>query len=270
MEPRFVIRLFGRLSVRCGDQELFSHTPLKAKELFAYLAVHRRRPHARESIATLLWPECPSEQSRKNLRQALWQLNSALRHGPSRCVDHVLIRETNHLEFHHDQQVWIDVEEFEAAFKARSPRRPVSDSDDVTRFAQAVQLYQGDLLEGFYAEWCLRERDRLKQIYFTMMDALIANCESIKEYETGLEHAAAVLRSDGSRECTHRAMMRLFYLSGDRVAALRQYKRCEDALREELGVGPDEETRALRDRIASGRPVDPGGNGGEFKNRDCA
>ena len=58
-----------------------------------------------------------------------------------------------------------------------------------------------------------------------------------------------ILRYDRARERTHRQLMRLLYMSGDRTGALRQYERCVSALREELGVQPDKLTLALYEEI---------------------
>jgi DNA-binding SARP family transcriptional activator len=56
-----------------------------------------------------------------------------------------------------------------------------------------------------------------------------------------------------AHERIHRRLMRLYYLAGDRTAALRQYERCVTLLREELGVDPSERTVALYRQIRSGR-----------------
>jgi hypothetical protein len=45
--------------------------------------------------------------------------------------------------------------------------------------------------------------------------------------------------------------MRLYYLAGDRTAALRQYEQCMAALAEELDVKPAKRTVALYDKIRS-------------------
>src|SRR5690606_35507187 len=52
-----------------------------------------------------------------------------------------------------------------------------------------------------------------------------------------------------AREHTHRALMRLYYVAGDRTGALRQFQRCTTALREELSVSPSPQTIALYQRI---------------------
>jgi hypothetical protein len=40
--------------------------------------MHRDRAHTREELAVLLWPDASATLARKYLRQALWQLQSAL------------------------------------------------------------------------------------------------------------------------------------------------------------------------------------------------
>ena len=116
----------------------------------------------------------------------------------------------------------------------------------------AVQLYRGDLLEGSYQDWCLYERERLQNIYLAMLDKLSGYCEASGEYEQGQDYSTRILRHDPARECTHRRLMRLQYLAGDRSAALRQYVRCVTVLEDELGVKPDRQTVALYDEIRSG------------------
>ena len=71
------IRLLGRFNVRRNEQLLRGLDGQKTQELFSYLLLHRRRPHSREALADLLWPESSAEQSRKYLRQTLWHLQTA-------------------------------------------------------------------------------------------------------------------------------------------------------------------------------------------------
>ena len=117
----------------------------------------------------------------------------------------------------------------------------------------AADIYQGDLLEGWYQDWCLFERERLQNMHLTMLEKLLNSCEARGEYELGLNYGVRVLRYDHARERTHRRMMRLYYLAGERTAALRQYERCVEALRKDLGVEPTSNTKALYRQIREDR-----------------
>jgi hypothetical protein len=86
-------------------------------------------------------------------------------------------------------------------------------------------------------------------MYLAMLDKLMGYCEATKQYETGIVYGTRILFFDRAREHTHRHLMRLQYLAGNRTAALRQYERCRLALDEELGVKPAKFTLALYEQI---------------------
>ncbi|NIN69138.1 MAG: hypothetical protein GTO63_31510, partial [Anaerolineae bacterium] len=81
---------------------------------------------------------------------------------------------------------------------------------------------------------CLYERERLQNMYLAILDKLVSYSEVQGAYEAGLGYGSRILSYDGARERTHRRLMRLYYLAGDRTAALRQYDSCVEALRREL------------------------------------
>src|SRR5262249_44185321 len=118
----------------------------------------------------------------------------------------------------------------------------------------AVALYRGDLLPTCYEEWCLIERERYRAMYLALLDKLISHAESRGRYEDGLSYGEIVLRHDRASERTHRRLMRLRCLAGDRTGALRQFDLCAQALYEELEVEPSPATLALADRIRCGLP----------------
>lgn len=257
MKPRVSIRLFGKFSLHCADEELLAHASGRAKEIFGYLAVHRGAAVPREVLAGLIARDTSTERSRKALRQALWNLRAALVGANGRDASHVLRVSDGWVELL-TEDVWLDLVEFERAAVRRTPTEPASaPRSDAKRWAQAVELYRGDLLQGWYQDWCLEERERLRQIYLETLDALVAACESNHDVNAGVEYAVRALHTDPARECTHRALMRLYCLSGDRAAAVRQYEQCEKILRTELGIEPDDETKALYRSIRSGHRQPP-------------
>ncbi len=244
------VHLFGRFSVRSGDRVAREIRPRKVQELFAYLLLHRDRPHHREVLADVLWNDSPSAQSRKCLRQALWRLQAALRCGTGSDFGFVLIVEPNWVQINPEADLCLDVRDFEEAFSlvhgVRGHRLGASEAQILDN---AVQLYQGGLLEGWYQDWCVYERERLQQAYVIMLDKLMEYCEARQDYESELIYGSLVLRHEPAQERTHLRLMRLHYLSGDRTSALRQYDRCVVALRQELGVKPAGRTTALYERI---------------------
>jgi DNA-binding SARP family transcriptional activator len=252
------ICLFGRFDVRCGEQALTDFNARRMQELFCYLLLHRDRPHPRETLASLLWCDCSTAQSKKRLRQALWQLQATLETCVKCINDQILLAEFDWIQINPDLDLWLDVAVFEQAYAfAREVPGKKLDTQRMEKLQAAVDLYRGDLLEGWYQDWCLYERERLQNMYLSMLDKLMGYCEAHGCYETGLAYGNRLLHYDPAHERTHQRMMHLYYLVGDRTAALRQYERCVNALDEELCVKPTEHTVALYERIRACQPGKP-------------
>ena len=252
------IRLFGSFAVQRDGQYLPGLEAHKVQELLAYLLIHRGRPHPRETLAALLWGESTTAQSKKWLRQALWQLQSALDAAKPPGSEGALLTGPDLIQFNTRSDVWLDVTDFEHAF-ALSQGVAGEALDDMIAgcLRDAAALYRGDLLEGWYADWCLFERERLQNAYLMMLDKLMAHCETCCDYEVGIDYGMRILRCNRARERTYQRLMRLYYLAGDRATALRQYERCVAALVEELSVRPSARTTALYDQIRADRLDDP-------------
>jgi DNA-binding SARP family transcriptional activator len=245
---RLAVHLLGTFQALRAGQPMDGLDARKVQELFSYLLLYRDRPHPREVLADLLWGESTTAQSRKYLRQALWQLQTAL------DSETVLLVEADRVSINSRCDLSLDVAVLDDALNlVRGQRGTEMTSDQAAALEAAVALYAGDLLEGWYQDWCLYERERLQDVYLAVVDKLMGYCEANGAYESGIGHGARILRLDRAREHTHRCLMRLHYLAGDRTAALRQFERCAQALREELGIEPSARTVALYAEIRGGR-----------------
>jgi DNA-binding SARP family transcriptional activator len=254
------ITLFGRFSVQFCGETVLDHAPHKVQELLAYLLLNPGRPHPREALADLLWEDCESPHAKKYLRQALWQLHAGLLAVGRSRASRLIHQEPGWVELDVEDCAWVDTVQLERAFLSVRGRTEIQ-APLAPQLVDAVQLYRGDLLEGWNFSWCSYERDRFREMYLAILDKLVAHYETKGDYEAGIALSMLALRSDRARERTHRHMMRLQYLSGDRTGALRQYERCVSALREELEIAPSIETLELHRTICSGAGVTVNGNG---------
>ncbi len=249
------IHLFGRFSVRCDGGSVAILEARKVQELFCYLLIHRDRPHFRESLAGVLWSEKTIAQSRKYLRQALWELQVDLAAVKTTGCDLFKI-EAEWISLNPAADIWVDTATFQQAFNAtHGIMGEKLAAEQAQLLDRAVCLYTGQLLEGYYQDWCLFARERLENMYFSVLDKLMGYCEVNLEFEKGVDYAALALREDRAHERTHQRLMRLYYTAGDRAGALRQYERCIQALQEELDVKPSPNTVALYAHIKANRAL---------------
>jgi len=242
--------LFGKFSVKVDEIPVIGLESSKAQELFSYLLCHRDRPHPRERLADTLWNRSQSTQSRKYLRQALWLLQTALSPLYSSGPPPFLDIDVDWIRLRSHESLWLDIAEFEQACSCckNKPSQEMNEAQAGLLY-KAVEVYQGELLEGCYQDWCMYERERLNSLYLTILYRLMNYCEAQLDCETGIELGRRILHCDRASERTHRQMMRLYYLAGNRTAALRQYLLCRDTLAEELGVNPSRATAALYEQI---------------------
>jgi DNA-binding SARP family transcriptional activator len=240
--------------MRRVDGAFGRQVPAKVQELFTYLLLHRERPVSREAVAALLWRDVFNAQPKKNLRQALWQLQAVVDAQLDRDEPQVLVVEADWVHVNPASGFWLDVAVFEDAVDASAG---VSgdrlDAVHAEALIAAANVYRGDLLEGCYQDWCLFERERLQNAYLATLDKLMVRCMATGAYEAGIAYGERVLRIDRAHERTHRRLMRMRYLDGDRTAALAQYERCQAALRDELAVSPAHVTTSLLEQIRADR-----------------
>lgn len=246
-------QLFGKFSVYRDAELVRGLDGAKEQELLCYLLVRRDRCHPRETLATLLWGDTSTEKSRKYLRQALWHIQTVLGDDPDAGPPLLSIAH-DWVQMNLSSDVALDVAQLEQAFAA-TRGVPGQDLDSVKAetLKSALDLYRGDLLEGSYQDWCLFERERLQNTYLSILEKLVIYSRKHGEYEAGQSYGSTILQFDRARESTHRHLMHLYYMAGDRTGALRQYKRCARALEEELGVKPQKSTLDLYEQIRADR-----------------
>lgn len=248
--------LLGRFSARIDSTDIPGLTGRKLQELLSYLLLFRAKPHRREILADTLWGGISTAQSKKYLRQTLWQLHRILG-DQQRSPDPFLLVNPDWIQINEQAGVWLDVAEVELAFEAARGREGEElDPELAAVLDRAIRLYRGELLEGWYQDWCVFERERLKAMYLTMVEKMLGYHELHRQVDEGLLCGERILRHDRAHERTHWRLMRLRYLAGDRTGAMRQYEACAAALREELDVAPSERTSTLYEQIRADEGMD--------------
>ncbi len=227
----------------------------KAIALLAYLAV-TGRPHGRDWLATLLWPESDQAGARGALRRTLSSLRKVL---PEGALD--TARESVTLQI--EPSVSCDAVLFRRAVETarKLPRR---DAEACTAcielLEKAVSLYAGDFMAGFglrdsvsFDNWQFQEAEQYRRELAEALTSLTSMLEAQGNYERAVEHANKLLSLDALNETAHRRLMALYAAQGQREAAFRQYRECVRILEAELGVEPLEETTRLYEDIRSGK-----------------
>src|ERR687888_605944 len=76
---RLALSFLGPLQITLAGESVTAFRSDKERALLVFLALEADRPHRREALIGLLWPEQPESLALNNLRKSLHRLRQALR-----------------------------------------------------------------------------------------------------------------------------------------------------------------------------------------------
>ena len=185
---------------------------------------------ARTAIAGQLWPEVPEDKAHRSLRSALWRLHKVAPGlvevpGGALCLA---------------RGVQVDVRELTAwAQRMLDPHSAVDDA------ATPDVGLRGELLPGWYDDWVLLERERVRQLRMHALEALAEKLAAAGRYGEAVQAAYSAVVSEPLRESAHRAVVRVHLVEGNVAEAVRAYDSFRAMLAEELGVAPSSQMDRL-------------------------
>jgi DNA-binding SARP family transcriptional activator len=248
------LSLLGPFQATLDGKPITAFESDKVRALLAYLAVEADRPHSRDKLAGLLWPERPDRDARNNLRYALSNLRQAIGDREAtadRPAPPFLHVTRQAIQFNAASSAWVDVTALANQLKPPQPT--------IRELEKAVDIYRGEFLEGFsvadsvpFEEWVLFKREHVCRQVLSALHRLAATHERRGEYGRALPYAWRQVELEPWQEKAHRQLMHLLALNGQRGTALAQYEACRRALAEELGVEPAPATTRLYEQIRDG------------------
>lgn len=237
--PTIEFRALGTPELSRADAELQSILARpKLLGLLAFLACSPPGFHRRDTLLGLFWAEMDEDRARRALRQSLYYLRQSLGR------DVLVGRGEDELGLQ-DDRMWCDVRTFEAAL-------------DAGREEDALDLYRGDLLGGFFLSsapeferWLDERRQALRRKASGAAWSL-ARAKEAAGNAAGAGHwarRATTLEPFDEHVLTN--AVELLDRMGDRAGALHLYEAFARRLEDELEIDPAPETRALVARIRS-------------------
>lgn len=196
LKAKWHIVLLNGLQAYQSEQRIERFRTQKTGELLALLALNAHRPMSREEIAGVIWPESDLISGRASLRTALASLRQQLE-PPGTGANSILLADRVSVRLCSDA-VYTDVSEFEAA--CRRAERAASLQQRLQDYSQAVDLYAGDLLPGYYADWIMEERARLAQVYSHHLRHAVIALQTEGQVEQALHYARRLLTADHTRK----------------------------------------------------------------------
>jgi DNA-binding SARP family transcriptional activator len=222
-----VVHLLGGLYVTVGARR--QDVPEGSKQLLAYVALRRRRVERRQ-VAGTLWPFGDEERAAGNLRSALWRLR--------RAGINVLVVDKWSLAL--QSHVIVDLH-FLDHWATRLIEGTALGRD------LAISPYVADaldLLPGWYDDWALAERERLRQRILHALEALSARLTNLGRFADAVDAALLAVSAEPLRESAQRTLIEAHVAEGNLTEARRSFLAYAALLRRELGVDPSNDLLA--------------------------
>jgi DNA-binding SARP family transcriptional activator len=244
------VELLGRARISARGREIALSR--QSISFLAYLALYRELDHPREVLMEHFWSAHEPARARSCLGTALSRLRKSLDiHGH----DWLELSPRGEPRISLSAPIWFDIVAFETGIASALVAPPgelrASARDSLV---SALQHYRGDLMLGWYDNWVLTERERLRLLCLRGYRRLMEHYEAAGDIENALSAGHVALRIEPLQELVQQNVIELYHASGQRAAAIRQYERLAALLKQELGILPSKNTRALIDSIRAERP----------------
>jgi DNA-binding SARP family transcriptional activator len=228
------IHLFGGPYVVVDGAK--KQVPEGSKRLLAFVALRRGRVERRHAAGTL-WPVGDDGRAAGNLRSALWRLRGA----------DIEIMQCDKWSLRLADEVSVDVQ-----LVTEWADRVIGDrADQLDLAVSPARLDALDLLPGWYDDWAILERERLRQRVLHALEALSRCLVRLGRYADAVESALAAIAAEPLRESAQRVLIEAHLGEGNWVEAHRGFVGYRDLLRRELGVSPSHELASFVYQSAS-------------------
>jgi LuxR family transcriptional regulator, maltose regulon positive regulatory protein len=206
-----------------------------ARELFFYLLLKGRT--ARDQLWLKFWPDDNPRKIRQKFHTTLHRIREAV-------GTNVIRFEDEHYFINPNIDIWCDVQEFERVVQQAKFASPLLVHTEVL-WHRAIELYRGDFLSSFDADWIFQYRETLSRCYVDALLAL-ANCLGTRgNPQEAILLLKQALEIDPYREDLHRELLASYAASGEPSLVYRHLNKLDSFLKAELGIGPSEETLRL-------------------------
>ncbi len=238
VSPAVTVHLLGTYTISAGGDEVASGLRSKARELLAYLAVHRDGATA-DAAVDALFPDTTADKGQDHFRTVVANLRTVLRSAAA-LPDGAVIVERVGSRYRLDQRlVAVDLWQFEDSLADAA-------TGDEAAASTAAKCYTGDFASGEDYTWAEPVRERLRRKAIDHLSSLAQRRRATGDLDGALRAAERATELDPYAEELYRSVITLQHALGRDDAARHTYQLLERRLHE-LGLEPTAKTRAAVD-----------------------
>ncbi|MFY1636348.1 AfsR/SARP family transcriptional regulator [Solwaraspora sp. WMMB335] len=183
----------------------------------------------RTHLAGLLWPDAAEDRALSSLRTGLWRLRQEPNCPVRTAGDTVGL----------DPLVQVDVDDLVRTAAL------IRDGGDPQLATEVLTAARHDLLPGWYDDWVLLERERLRQLRLHMLEQIARCFLDAGHHDEALQAALEAMGAEPLRETPHRLIVQIHLAEGNVYEALHAFYAYRDLVLRELQLEPSAAMSAL-------------------------
>ncbi|RFU65099.1 BTAD domain-containing putative transcriptional regulator [Peribacillus glennii] len=232
----------GNFEIKYEDQTI----SLKRKsslQILQFFIANRNKKMNKESLIDQVFPEVPFKSVKNQFYVSLSDLRKSIEPNLKTKKDSSFIkRNMDHYSFCLDH-VYLDADEFTQLIERKNGTTKM---ERINQLTKAEKLYRGDFFEGYpYHEFLEEERERLRNLYLSVLQEIGDYYWQNKNYKIGIEYYEKVLKKEPYDETIYvdyieHLLRGNLFLQAKKVSA--QYK---NSIENELGIPVDEKLQTI-------------------------
>jgi len=256
------LRFLGTFHIAFADGRAPAIETAKSKALLAYLVTESDRPHLREQLAALFWPEADQKSAMQSLRQALYSLKRQLQPAVGAPSPVYLTINRQDVAFNFDSEHWSDVEIFNSLIRAtqqHAHQQLEACPECAAHLEEAVDLYRGEFLAGLtlpdadeFENWRQARQEWFRAQVMRALMQLAMHYERRRDFGVAQQFAQRLVEMEPWDEDAQRRLIRLYAQDNQRVAAVQQFETVRRLLMQQFDAQPAPETLQLVQEIQQG------------------
>ncbi len=238
-ENHIKVQFFGDFEVKINGKSL---RPKTNGLLLAYLLFNHNRPIHKEILMTKFWGDSVND-AKNCLNAAIFSLRKCL---SELTTERTIVFQNDYYAI--NNSLWhieTDADLFAMHWeKSRILFRTQGLDAAIDVLQNLKSMYKNEFLPNFNHEWVIGRRDEFREKHLQVLNLLSEHFWLKKELNNCIDNCLDILQVDDCVEPTHRRLMECYSHLRMKDKAVRQYKKCVQALKM-LNIAPESETENL-------------------------
>jgi DNA-binding SARP family transcriptional activator len=239
------VQFFGEFSVKINGRLVASKSN---GLLLAYLLFNHKQPVHKEKLMSKFWGENVND-AKNCLNVAICSLRKTLKELVPEKTPIILFQNDYYALNTAYWRIETDIDQFTQRWeKSRTLLRTQGLAATVEELKSLKTVYRDEFLPHFNHEWAVGKRDEYREKYLQALNLLSEHYWKTQEFNDCIACCQDILLVDECVESTHVRLMGCFIQLKMKDRAVRQYKKCVEAM-QKLNMTPERETEHLYQSI---------------------